>query len=131
MITFLNDKDDAHIRNSFYENIVGVAAYVGWQSSVILIPLLQQVGWLVGWLKSFFFLSFIKIIFQGLWDCEEFIIPTCINAMSSLVELGLLKKHDTFDLLKDTCPYLLHPNLWIRQAAVGESSTPLLFTFIF
>ena len=43
MITFLNDKDDAHLRNSFYENIVGVAAYIGWQSSVILLPLLQQV----------------------------------------------------------------------------------------
>ena len=55
-----------------------------------------------------------------MWDCEEFVIPTCINAMSSLIELGLLKKHDTFDLLRDSCPYLLHPNIWIRQAAVGE-----------
>ena len=43
MITFLNDKEDAQLRNSFYENIVGVATYVGWQCSLILQPLLQQV----------------------------------------------------------------------------------------
>jgi phosphoinositide-3-kinase regulatory subunit 4 len=43
MITFLNDKEDAQLRDSFYENIVGVATYVGWQCSLILLPLLQQV----------------------------------------------------------------------------------------
>ena len=29
MITFLNDKEDPQLRLSFYENIVGVAAFVG------------------------------------------------------------------------------------------------------
>ncbi|XP_006815104.1 phosphoinositide 3-kinase regulatory subunit 4-like [Saccoglossus kowalevskii] len=42
MITFLNDKNDWHLRGAFFDNIVGVAAYVGWQSSSILKPLLQQ-----------------------------------------------------------------------------------------
>lgn len=48
MITFLNDKDDAQLRISFYDNIVGVAAFIGKECSPILLPLLQQV-------KYFFF----------------------------------------------------------------------------
>lgn len=43
MITFLNDKEDKSLRGSFFDCIVGVAAFVGWQCSDILIPLLQQV----------------------------------------------------------------------------------------
>ena len=33
MITFLNDKEDPQLRLSFYENIIGVAAFVGKHSS--------------------------------------------------------------------------------------------------
>lgn len=44
MITFLNDKDDSQLRISFYENIVGVASFVGHECSPILLPLLQQVN---------------------------------------------------------------------------------------
>lgn len=44
MITFLNDKDDKQLRGSFFDCIVGVAAYIGIHSSPILSPLLQQVG---------------------------------------------------------------------------------------
>jgi hypothetical protein len=44
MITFLNDKEDSQLRISFYENIVGVAAFVGHECSPILLPLLQQVS---------------------------------------------------------------------------------------
>ncbi len=43
MITFLNDKDDAQLRDSFYRNIVSVVAYIGWPSTQIIVPLLQQV----------------------------------------------------------------------------------------
>ena len=44
MITFLNDKQDWHLRAAFFDSIVGVASYVGWQSLAMLKPLLQQVG---------------------------------------------------------------------------------------
>lgn len=44
MITFLNDKEDRELRGSFFDCIVGVAAYIGWHSSSILTPLLLQVG---------------------------------------------------------------------------------------
>jgi len=36
-------QNDWQLRGSFFDCIVGVAAYVGWQSSIILKPLLQQV----------------------------------------------------------------------------------------
>ena len=70
MITFLNDKEDARLRDSFYENIVGVSAFVGWQCSPILKPLLQQ----------------------GLYDPEEFVVGRCIATMASLASMGLLQK---------------------------------------
>lgn len=44
MITFLNDKEDKQLRGSFFDCIVGVAAYVGCHASPIIFPLLQQVG---------------------------------------------------------------------------------------
>jgi len=36
-------QNDWQLRGTFFDCIVGVAAYVGWQSSIILKPLLQQV----------------------------------------------------------------------------------------
>merc|ERR1719150_2023959 len=101
MITFLNDKEDPQLRLSFYENIIGVAAFVGWQCSPILLPLLLQ----------------------GLSDPEEFVISRCINTMASLTSLQLLQKVALYELLKETTPYLLHPNLWIRQATAAFVSS--------
>ena len=106
MITFLNDKEDAQLRASFYENIVGVAAFVGWQCSPILLPLLQQ----------------------GLSDPEEFVVSQCITTMQHLTSLGLLQKVALYELLKDTACFLVHPNLWIRQATarfIGSAATQL------
>ncbi|XP_015117187.1 phosphoinositide 3-kinase regulatory subunit 4 [Diachasma alloeum] len=97
VITFLNDKDDKQLRGSFFECIVGVAAYVGWHSSPILMPLLQQ----------------------GLTDPEEFVTKKAINAMATLTELGLLHKPALYQLLSETVVFLVHPNLWIRHATVG------------
>ena len=53
MITFLNDKQDWHLRAAFFDSIVGVASYVGWQSLAMLKPLLQQVGSLGAVAKHF------------------------------------------------------------------------------
>jgi len=44
MVTFLNDKTDKHLRASFFDNFVNVAAFVGQQCSPIISPLLQQVN---------------------------------------------------------------------------------------
>ncbi|CAL8354364.1 unnamed protein product [Arctogadus glacialis] len=97
MITFLNDKNDWHLRGGFFDSIVGVAAYVGWQSSSILKPLLQQ----------------------GLSDAEEFVIYKALNALTCMCQLGLLQKPHIYEFVSDIAPFLCHPNLWIRYGAVG------------
>lgn len=97
MITFLNDKEDRELRGTFFDCIVGVAAYIGWQSSSILKPLLQQ----------------------GLSDTEEFVIVKAFNSMTNLTELGLLQKTTLYELMLETASFLVHPNLWIRHGIVG------------
>lgn len=93
MNTFLNDTDDKQLRGSFFDCIVGVAAFVGWTCSENLIPLLQQ----------------------GLTDSEEFVITKAIRAITSFVELGLIEKPHLMDILRESSCYLIHPNLWIRH----------------
>lgn len=39
--------------------------------------------------------------------------------MAALTELGLLNKPALTELVADTACFLVHPNLWIRQAVVG------------
>lgn len=97
MITFLNDKGDRNLRRVFFESIVGIAAYVGWQCCPILKPLLQQ----------------------GLADPEEFVISKTLNSMADLAELGLIQKQMLYEFIGETVPFLCHPNLWIRHGAVG------------
>lgn len=109
----------------------GVATYVGWQSSSILKPLLQQ----------------------GLSDTEEFVIYKALNALTCMCQLGLLQKPHLYEFVGDIgkrvsgavslqrlsrvlavdvmslnpvcllppaiAPFLCHPNLWIRYGAVG------------
>uniref|UniRef100_A0A8C4N7G5 non-specific serine/threonine protein kinase n=1 Tax=Eptatretus burgeri TaxID=7764 RepID=A0A8C4N7G5_EPTBU len=101
MITFLNDKQDWHLRGAFFDSIVGVAVYVGWQSSSILKPLLQQ----------------------GLGDTEEFVVCKTLQALTCMCQLSLLQKPHLYDFLNDCAPFLCHPNLWIRHGAVGFIST--------
>lgn len=97
MITFLNDKQDWQLRGAFFDSIVGVAAYVGWQSLVMLRPLLEQ----------------------GLSDTEEFVVCKALNALTCLAELGLLQKPTLQELVSEIVPFLCHPNMWIRYGAVG------------
>ncbi|KAK9879938.1 hypothetical protein WA026_008448 [Henosepilachna vigintioctopunctata] len=101
MITFLNDKEDKELRGSFFDCIIGVATYIGWHCSIILAPLLVQ----------------------GLKDTCEFVTVKSINAMSRLTELGLLNKPSLCELISESACFLVHPNLWIRQAVAGFMST--------
>ncbi|XP_055384778.1 phosphoinositide 3-kinase regulatory subunit 4 [Condylostylus longicornis] len=101
IITFLNDKEDKHLRGSFFESIVGVVGYVGWQSSDIIIPLLQQ----------------------GLTDSEEFVIAKAIRTTTALIDMGHLQKHAIIEFISESACYLNHPNLWIRHEMCGLIST--------
>lgn len=97
MITFLNDKEDKSLRGSFFDCIVGVAAFVGWQCSDILLPLLQQ----------------------GLTDSEEFVIAKAIRATTALTGQGLIQKPALSEFITECACYLNHPNLWIRHEVCG------------
>lgn len=97
MITFLNDKEDKSLRGSFFDCIVGVATFVGWQCSDILLPLLQQ----------------------GLTDSEEFVIAKAIRATTALTGLGLIQKPALSEFITECACYLNHPNLWIRHEVCG------------
>ncbi|KAG5671298.1 hypothetical protein PVAND_001503 [Polypedilum vanderplanki] len=104
VITFLNslnDRDDKSLRGTFFDCIVGIATYVGWHCSPILIPLLQQ----------------------GFSDPEEFIISKAIRATTALAELGLLQKTSLIDFVHECACFLNHPNLWIRHEICGLIST--------
>lgn len=92
VITFLNDKNDRHLRGSFFESLAGVVSYIGWVCAPICQPLLQQ----------------------GLTDAEEYVTVNTIESMVALTQTGLLPKSALLGLLRDTVPYLLHPNRWIR-----------------
>ncbi|KAM7363336.1 vacuolar protein sorting 15 [Cochliomyia hominivorax] len=100
IMTFLND-EDKNLRGSFYDNIAGVAGYVGWQVSDILVPLLQQ----------------------GFTDREEFVIAKAIRAVTILIELGHIKKPTVTEIIQDAACYLCHPNLWIRHEICGMIAT--------
>ncbi|EEC06819.1 phosphoinositide 3-kinase regulatory subunit, putative [Ixodes scapularis] len=90
-------QEDRHLRGSFFDSIVGVSAYVGWQCSPILKPLLQQ----------------------GLADTEEFVISKTLRAMTELAQMGLFRKQMLYELTAETISLLYHPNKWIRQYTVG------------
>ncbi|CAH0555278.1 unnamed protein product [Brassicogethes aeneus] len=97
VITFLNDKEDKELREAFYDCIVGLAAYSGFACVTVLTPLLLQ----------------------GLTDTSELVIRKSINAMSDLTRIGLISKHALCDLVSECACYLVHPNLWVRQATAG------------
>ncbi|CAB3249651.1 unnamed protein product [Arctia plantaginis] len=97
MVTFLNDKEEAALRACFFERVVGVAAYVGYHSAPILVPLLHQ----------------------GLTDQSEWIIAKALRATTNLAELGLLPKPTLFYLVAESVVFLAHPNLWICHEACG------------
>ncbi|KAL1512914.1 hypothetical protein ABEB36_002417 [Hypothenemus hampei] len=97
MITFLNDKEDTQLRKSFFDCIVGVASYIGWHCTSILTPLLLQ----------------------GLTDTSEFVTRKAIIAMASLTELSLVTTSSLCELITECSYFLVHPNLWIREAVCG------------
>ncbi|CRK88989.1 CLUMA_CG002618, isoform A [Clunio marinus] len=101
IITFLNDKEDKNLRGTFFDCIVGIAAFVGWHCSPILIPLLQQ----------------------GFSDTEEFVLAKAIRASTALTELGLIQKTNLIEFICDCVCFLNHPNIWIRHEICGLIST--------
>ncbi|VDK46071.1 unnamed protein product [Anisakis simplex] len=97
MITFLNDKVDWRLRCTFYEYCSLTASVIGRQITFILKSLLQQ----------------------GIHDYEEFVQLRALWCIYCLCKQQLLDKSAIYELLPDIVPFLVHPNEWLRMAAVN------------
>lgn len=93
LITYLNDPD-ASLRCQFFDCIIGLGPFIGPTS-------LEQ---------------YIQpLMIQALNDPEEYVISKTFEAFASFSELGLLRKPDTWSILKIAIRYIIHPNSWIRN----------------
>lgn len=94
--TYLND-DDWILKCAFLEAVVGLATYVGSTN-----------------LEEFI----LPLIIQSLTDPEDFVVERVLRSLASMARLGLFQRSTTWNLLYIVVRFFVHPNLWIREAAV-------------
>ncbi|VBB84052.1 Putative Putative serine/threonine-protein kinase VPS15 [Podospora comata] len=94
--TYLNDRDWM-LKCAFFDAIVGIAAFLG--SST---------------LEKFI----LPLMVQAVTDPEEYVVQGALRSLAELGSLGLLTKQSYTDLISDVARFTVHPNIWIREAAV-------------
>jgi len=93
--TYLNDKDWI-LKCAFFQTIVGVATFVGGASlEEYILPLMVQ----------------------ALTDPEEFVVEKVLSSFACMAGLGLFQRSTTWEMVEIVGPFLIHPNIWIREAA--------------
>ena len=97
LITYLNETD-WELRAAFFEHIAGVAAFIGGNGMENYV---------------------LPLIVQTFTDPEEFVAERSFHSLSSLTELGFFQKQTLQQLFRVVVRYLVHPNNWIRQAAIA------------
>ena len=104
--TYLNDKDWI-LKCAFFQTIVGVATFVGGTS-----------------LEEFI----LPLMIQALTDPEEFVVEKVLSSFASMAELGLFQRSKTWEMVDIVARFMVHPNIWIREAAAHfvSSSTRYL-----
>lgn len=104
--TYLNDRNWM-LKCAFFRTVVGVAAFVGGTNfEEFILPLM----------------------IQTLTDPEEFVVQQVVTSLASIAELGLLQRSKTWEILDIVARFLIHPNLWIKEAAahfIAASTTYL------
>jgi phosphoinositide-3-kinase regulatory subunit 4 len=95
--TYLNDKDWM-LRSAFFETITGIATYLG---GVALEDYIMP------------------LMVQSLTDPEEYVVEKVLRSLASMAELGLFQRSKVWELVDVVGRFTVHPNLWIREAAVG------------
>lgn len=93
--TYLNDKDWM-LKCAFFQTIVGVATFVGGTS-----------------LEEFI----LPLMIQALTDPEEFVVEKVLSSFASMAELGLFQRSRTWEMVDIVARFMMHPNIWIREAA--------------
>ncbi|THC90987.1 hypothetical protein EYZ11_009555 [Aspergillus tanneri] len=94
--TYLNDRDWI-LKCAFFEAVIGVAAYVG-------STCLEQ--------------YILPLMIQSMTDPEEFVVERVLRSLAAMAGMGLFQRSTTWDLLHITVRFMIHPNSWIREAAV-------------
>jgi len=104
--TYLNDRD-WRLKCAFFQTIVGVATFVGGTS-----------------LEEFI----LPLMIQALTDPEDFVVEKVLSSFASLAELGLFQRSKTWEMVDIVARFMVHPNIWIREAAAHfvSSSTRYL-----
>ncbi|MCJ1472356.1 Serine/threonine-protein kinase [Lambiella insularis] len=104
--TYLNDKDWM-LKCAFFQTIVGVATFVGGPS-----------------LEDFI----LPLMVQALTDPEEFVVERVLSSFAVMSDLGLFQRSKTWEMVDVVARFMVHPNIWIREAAVHfvSSSTHFL-----
>ena len=103
--TYLNDKDWM-LKCSFFKTIVGVATFVGGSS-----------------LEDFI----LPLMVQALTDPEEFVVEKVLSSFASMAELGLFQRSKIWEMVDVVARFMVHPNIWIREAAVHYVTSAALF----
>lgn len=93
--TYLNDRDWI-LKCAFFHTIVGVATFVGGAS-----------------LEKFI----LPLMIQALTDPEEFVVERVLSSLASMAQLGLFQRSKTWEMVDMIVPFVIHPNIWIREAA--------------
>ena len=94
--TYLNDKDWV-LKCAFFRAIVGVASFVGGPSvEEFILPLM----------------------IQALTDPEDFVVREVLSSFANIAELGLFQRSKTWEMIDIVAKFMMHPNVWIREAAV-------------
>lgn len=97
LVTYLNDWD-WQLRASFFTHITGVALYLGTQS-----------------VEDFI----MPLVLQFLADPEAAVVEKVLEALAKFANMGILNRTQMRELCEVCGIYLLHPNRWLRAAAVS------------
>ncbi|KAL9110181.1 MAG: hypothetical protein Q9227_005241, partial [Pyrenula ochraceoflavens] len=94
--TYLNDSDWI-LRCAFFDSLVGVATYVGSCT-----------------LEEFV----LPLMVQSLTDPEDFVLERVLRSFANIAQLALFRKPTTWRLLDIVVRFMIHPSIWVREAAV-------------
>ena len=103
--TYLNDQD-WQLKCAFFQTIVGVATFIG---------------------SSSFEDFILPLMIQALTDPEEFVVEKVLSSFASLAKLGLFSRSRTWEMVDLVARFMIHPNIWVREAASNFVSTSTIY----
>ncbi|KAM0311405.1 hypothetical protein ACHAO8_007200 [Botrytis cinerea] len=103
--TYLNDRNWM-LKCAFFETIVGVATFLGGIS-----------------LEEFI----LPLMVQALTDSEDFVVRSVLHSFADMAQLGLFQRSKIWEMVDVVSRFTMHPNIWIREAAVNFISSATIF----